>query len=71
MSIRLMGTYYNPQDAAEEIGCSKGRVCQLAREGAIAVVHITDRMYLIPETEVQRIKRTEAPTGRPRGRQAS
>lgn len=71
MSIKLAGTYYNCDDAAAEIGCSKGRICQLAREGAISVVHITDRMYLIPEREVLRIKRNESPTGRPRGRRAS
>lgn len=71
MSIRLSGVYYNPQTAADEIGCSKGRVCQLAREGSIDVVYISDKIYLIPEREVRRIKGTEATTGRPRGRRAS
>lgn len=66
MSIELSGTYYGIAEAAAEIGCTVGRLRQMIRWGECEAVMISDRVWLMTEKEVKRIKSSKPSTGRPR-----
>ncbi len=62
----LNGRYYNPKDVADLLGCSVVTVNHWVRRNLIIPVHINDRAYIIPESEVERIRKNPPKMGRPR-----
>lgn len=60
------GVYFTPQEAAERMGLTSGRLYQMLRANEIDAVKIGDRFVLIPEVEVDRIRDQKHSVGRPR-----
>lgn len=51
------GRYYGVKDAADTIGITVGRVRQMIRWGEMTAIRISDRVWLISEKEVDRVKK--------------
>ena len=58
--------FLTPNEAADVIGCTDGRVRQLLRDGKLLGQKIGERMWLIPEAEVRKMRDLPVETGRPR-----
>jgi hypothetical protein len=52
-------------EMAARAGMTPGRLCQLIAEGKIAGVRVSKKMWLVPESEFEKIA-APARTGRPR-----
>lgn len=67
--------YVSPQKAAQIIGCTKGRVYQLLREGNDGpfrdLLLVGKRSVLISRREAEKVAKTPSETGRPRKKIAS
>lgn len=57
MPVKLAGEYYGTKEAAEAIGRTEGRVRQMIRSGELSAVEISERAWLVPAKEVQRVLR--------------
>lgn len=61
--------YLTIEQAAEVIGCTPGRVRQMANTGGIpGAEKIGNRLWMIPRREVEKIRDARPGTGRPRRR---
>lgn len=59
--------YFVVSEAAAIIGLTPGRIYQMVWAKQISAIRL-GKITLIPESEVERIKNTPRPQGRPRGR---
>lgn len=55
-----------PAKAAAVIGCSHRRVTQMLREGRLKGKKVSDRVWLIEQSEAERMRDFTPATGRPR-----
>lgn len=58
--------FYTTAEAAEVIGITQGRLCQLLRAGILKGRKAGQQTWLIPKREVERFQSTPQKTGRPR-----
>ena len=54
------------QEAADTIGITHSRVCQMIRAGELKAERLGDRIWLISCREVSRVKKSKRRGGRPR-----
>lgn len=66
-----LADYVSVSQAAVEIGCTPGRVRQLVYDDQINALRLTPRMMLVKRSDVAKVAKTPAKTGRPRSRAAS
>jgi excisionase family DNA binding protein len=71
MSTMPVAEFLNVREAAEQIGCTEGRVRQMLIAGDMKGKKANARAWLIPSTEVERMAAREYTTGRRRTRDAS
>jgi len=60
------GKYFSVTDAAGELCLTTGRIRQMIRAGQVDAIKVTDRSWLLPSREVQRLKTTQRKVGRPK-----
>lgn len=58
--------YLTVAEAAELVGITTGRLCQLLRAGVLKGHKAGERTWLIPRKELDRFKAKPQTTGRPR-----
>lgn len=64
--------YVNPPDAAEIVGCTKGRIYQMLRDGDFTdLLQISEKRFMIGRKEVEKVAKNPSSTGRPRKKMAS
>lgn len=69
--VRL-ADYVTPPEAAEIIGCTKGRVYQMLRGGEFNdLLKFGKRNFLISKKEAQKVASSPSSIGRPRKKMAS
>lgn len=67
MNVTIKGIpFMTVSQAAEAIGITPGRLCQMLRDKQAAGIKAGPRAWLIPKTEVARLKKKPQTTGRPR-----
>jgi len=54
------------KEAAEVIGCTEGRVCQLLRSGDLAGEKINERAWVVHRESAEKYAKRPQHTGRPR-----
>lgn len=62
----LQGRYFSTEEAAEALGYSPVTVNLLVRKQAIIPVWVNRKSYIIPESEVERLRNNPPKIGRPR-----
>ncbi len=65
MSMALLEEYVTLPEAAQEIGITPGRLRQMLRAGELEGEKVGP-VWVIPRSEVERLKNTPRTTGRPR-----
>lgn len=58
--VKLNGEYYGTREAAEVLGRTVSRVRQMIRWGELSAVEVSDRVWLIPKREIDRLLRQRA-----------
>lgn len=66
MSIQLQGEYYGIGEAATIIGVTTSRLRQMIRDEGVRAICISERVWLMERSEVERVKSLPQKTGRPR-----
>ena len=61
MPVKLNGTYYGTQDAANELGLTVGRIRQMIRADEMHAIQVSAHAWLIPEREIKRLTKTRKP----------
>ena len=58
--------YLTVREAAEVVGCTTGRICQLLQDGTIAGVKFNGRAWAVVKKSAQEYARRSVNVGRPR-----
>jgi len=62
----MLEDFFNTEQAAKAIGCSDAHVRRMLAQKLMRGKKVSERTWLIPQREVERVARTQASTGRPR-----
>ena len=62
----MLENYLNTQQAAVVIGCTDAHIRRMLIDGTIHGKKVSERTWMIPRKEAERIRDDEPPTGRPR-----
>jgi excisionase family DNA binding protein len=66
MSTVAVKNLLSVKEAAEVIGCTDGRICQLCRAGDLRAEKINERAWVIYRESAEAYARIVQPSGRPR-----
>lgn len=70
MSSNLKGSFLGVTEAAEAIGITASRLRQMLRAKDVKGEKVGPRAWLVPQKEVDRLKKNPSKRGRPRSSEA-
>lgn len=65
-AMKNFDAFVEAKEAAAIVGCTVGRIHQMARSGVVKAIKIAGKAWLIDRKDAERYARDVQPTGRPR-----